>query len=590
MEPAAIGSAVRVLYRGASPRRRRQLVQTLLVMLAGAVAELVTIGAVLPFLAVVLEPERAAQSELLAAVIGTFGEWGRSNPALALAALLIIATICASAIRLLLTWMTLKFVLLFGHDLGIQIFARMLRQPYRHFIAQNTSDYLAGIEKLQAVVYAVLLPVMQGLISAVLACLIIGFLFYIEPLGATFASVFLLSTYGLVSAATRTRLRKNSTVWAEAAGKRVRAIQEGLGGLRDILIDQSQGVFEDTFKEFDLRYRRSQAVNNFIALAPRYVVESAGIVLITLVAVYMITTPGGLIGAIPVLGALAIGAQRLLPLLQQAYNGWTSYQANRQMLLDVSSLLQMPVVPMLQRDKSSPPVAFQRNLVFDSVSFSYTGKESALSDVSFSISKGERIGIVGKTGSGKSTLMDLMMGLLSPTGGQIRVDDRPLVGEVLTNWQRQIAHVPQAIYLSDASIAANIAFGESEDCIDMERVRRVAGQAELGAFVSTLPDGYDTVVGERGVRLSGGQRQRIGIARALYKGATFLIFDEATSALDGETEAAVMDGVSRINRDVTLVLIAHRVSTLAYCERFFRLAEGRVEQVSSYAQLSRVRT
>ena len=586
MQATSVASAVKVIYRAASRARWRQFLATIAVMLVGAVGELMTIGAVLPFLAVISDPTRAIRSPLLSGILGLFGGWGQDNVVMAMALLLVAAAVFAGAVRLLLTWTTLRFVQFFGHDLGVRIYGRMLRQPYQHYVMRNTSEYLAGIEKMQSVVYGLLLPVMQGITSSVIAIVIIAMLFYVEPFAAIVAAASMLGTYTLVSLATRGRLRRNSVIWAESASARVRTVQEGLGGMRDILIDQSQPVFEASFRKWDLRYRRAQTASNFIATAPRFVVETAGIVLIALLAVYMAARPGGLVGAVPILGALALGAQRLLPLLQNVYNGWSAFYSNRQMLLDVAHLLETPVAAIPRRDRSIPAVPFRTDIVFDTVGFSYTERSYALLDASFRIAKSERIGIIGKTGSGKSTLMDLLMGLLEPTSGEIRVDNVPLTSKALADWQAQIAHVPQSIYLSDSSIEANIAFGEEVARIDSDRVRWVAAQAELDEFIQSLPEGYDTVVGERGVRLSGGQRQRIGIARALYKGANVLIFDEATSALDSETETAVMESIARIGGDVTLILIAHRLTTLATCDKILRLERGRIVQICSYAELT----
>ena len=300
----------------------------------------------------------------------------------------------------------------------------------------------------------------------------------------------------------------------------------------------------------------------FISGAPRHVLEAAGIVSIAILAVLVSSRPSGLIGAIPVLGALALGAQRLLPLLQQAYSGWSQLAGNRDALADILALLAAPIVATPVRDRSRPPAPFQRDIRFDRVGFGYEGSEPVLRDVDLVIPKGGRLGIVGRTGSGKSTLLDLLIGLLEPTSGEISVDGKRIDDSSRGEWQAQIAHVPQNIFLTDASIAANIAFGEAEADIDMERVRSAALGAAANTFIERMPAGYDTIVGERGVRLSMGQRQRIGIARALYGRAILLIFDEATSALDSETEADVLSAVAALGREMTVVMIAHRASTL----------------------------
>jgi len=272
-------------------------------------------------------------------------------------------------------------------------------------------------------------------------------------------------------------------------------------------------------------------------------------------------------------------------LLQQAYSGWSSFAGNRQMLADVVTLLRAPIITSAPRDRRKPPVPFKREIRLEEVAFRYDKRGEALSGINLTIAKGERLGLVGETGSGKSTLFDILMGLLEPTAGRILIDGEPLSDSNRANWQAQIAHVPQAIYLADSSIAANIAFGEAEDELDMDRVRDAAARAHIDEFIAGLPDGYATSVGERGVRLSGGQRQRIGIARALYKHASVLVFDEATSALDSKVEAAIMRSIFELERKLTVLMIAHRTTTLADCDRIVRLAAGRITDIGSYEDL-----
>jgi ABC-type multidrug transport system fused ATPase/permease subunit len=255
------------------------------------------------------------------------------------------------------------------------------------------------------------------------------------------------------------------------------------------------------------------------------------------------------------------------------------------MLADVVVLMQAPIVTSLPRDRAKAPVPFHRDIAFDRVGFRYQARASALTSVSLTIAKGERVGLIGETGSGKSTLLDVLMGLLDPTSGAVLIDGEPLVDRNRANWQAQIAHVPQMIYLADSSIASNIAFGEPEEAIDMARVRHAASRAHIDDFIAGLPHGYGTSVGERGVRLSGGQRQRIGIARALYKRASVLIFDEATSALDGKIESSIMRSIFELERGLTLVMIAHRTTTLVGCDRIVRLADGELVEQGTYEEV-----
>jgi ABC-type multidrug transport system fused ATPase/permease subunit len=382
--------------------------------------------------------------------------------------------------------------------------------------------------------------------------------------------------YLLVMRFTRAMMWRNGDVIARAQKERVQATNEGLGGIRDVLLDRSQPVFVKRFAAVERDLRRAQAANNFIGAAPRFVVEGLGLVLIAGLALMLSLREGGLIGAIPVLGALALGAQRLLPLLQQLYTGWTAYMGTGQSMRDVLDILRLPDAPHFAVAPDVAPLPFETAITLENLSFSYPGgSRPAIENVSLVIPKGARVGFVGKTGSGKSTLMDLVLGLLTPESGRILIDGVELTDANRTAWQARIAHVPQAIYLADATVAENIAFGVPADRIDMARVRSAAQQAELAEVIEGLPQRYDSFVGERGVRLSGGQRQRIGIARALYKQADVLVFDEATSALDNETEGAVMRSVDRLDRNLTIVLVAHRLGTLDRCDLVVRLLDGR---------------
>ena len=554
-------------------------------MLFGAVAEVMTIGAVLPFLAIISENAGGAGTPAVSSIFEWLGvERGRSLIIPATVILIVFST-AAAIIRLSLTWVSQKFIFRLGHDVGVAIYSTTLRQPYSYHVQRNSSDVIAGVEKVQQAIFSVLLPLMQAAVSLFIAICIIAILVAIDPVTAAAAALAMAALYVAVSFATRRLLRHNSDIINVRFNDRVKLIQEGLGGIRDILIDQSQPVFEESFRRLDDQLRRAQTVNVFVSQAPRFIVESAGIVLIALLAAYMSTLPGGVVAAIPVLGALALGAQRLLPLLQQVYSGWSQFVGSAAMLFDVNRLLQTPIMQTRPRDRSIPPVPFAREIAFEGVNFEYQGGRRALHDINLRVAKGERIGLLGKTGSGKSTFLDLLMALLDPTEGRISIDGRVLDDDTRSEWQGQIAHVPQTIFLTDSTIAANIAFGEPLENIDMARVRDAAKRAQIDDFVAALPEAYETRVGERGVRLSGGQRQRIGIARALYKRASVLIFDEATSALDDETEAEVMSALSTFGRDLTIFMIAHRLSTLAGCDRLVRLDAGRIVQVGSFDEI-----
>jgi ABC-type multidrug transport system fused ATPase/permease subunit len=580
--PSLIGTFLS-LIRVMGKHRRGHLFAAVAAMAAGA--GMVTIGAVVPFLALVSNPGQAARLPGFSLFLALTGAGPGEDLVVRAAVVLIAATLAAAAARVLILWVTQGFVVAFGHDIGTAIFSRMLRQPYAYYVTRNPSELLSSIEKVHVLTFGTLMPLMQGVTATLIALAIIGLLFAIDPFTASIAAVAMILLYALVSATTRPRLKANSAVLAQSSTARMQAIQEGLGGIRDILLAHSQRVFEENFRRLDWRYRRAQSLNIFIGAAPRYLVEAAGVVLIVLVALSMSLRPSGIVAAIPVLGALALGAQRLLPLIQQSYLGWSNFAGNAGVMADVLALLEAPVVASAPPGAGGPPEPFAEDIVFDKVGLSYPGRTPALHEISLAIAKGERIGLVGTTGSGKSSFLDLLMGLLDPSEGEIRIDGRKLDDASRAGWQAQIAHVPQSIYLADSSIAANIAFAEPEEGIDRARVEAAARQAQLHDFITALPEGYETKAGDRGVRLSGGQRQRIAIARALYKQANVLIFDEATGALDRKTERAIMDSVAALGRDITVLIVAHRISALAGCDRIVRLEAGRVAESGSYREL-----
>lgn len=564
------------IYKTMSARRRQHLLLVIVLMLLGGIAELLTIGAVIPFLALISGPTLAADMPLFGGVIETFGLLPGHDLVAAATAMLILVAVGAAGMRLLLVYVSNTFVFRLGHEIATAIFDRMLRQPYSLFVRRNTSDQIAGMEKVEIVVGGVLLPLLLSVTSTVMATFIVALLFVVDPFVATIAAATMSVIYLLLAMFTRRRLRSNSAVISSHRNARIKQIQEGLGGIREIILDQSQPVFERKFEQLDREMTERQAANSVISAAPRYVVEGAGVVLIALVAYFMSLRPGGIAAAIPVLGALALGAQRLLPLLQQAFVGWSNFMGHSSNLQDVLSLLEAPVSSVAARAHGQPVQPFHHDIAIRSLSFGYRDDHKVLSNINLTIAKGERIGFVGRTGSGKTTLLDLLMSLLEPTEGTIEIDGATLTDLNRASWQAQIAHVPQAIYLTDSSIAANIAFGEEPAQIDMKRIRAAARQAQIEEFVLALPEGFETEVGERGIRLSGGQRQRIGIARSLYKRANVLVFDEATSALDNETEAALMETIDGLGRELTVFIIAHRLSTVANCDRVIRLEAGRI--------------
>ncbi|VWX57553.1 ABC transporter ATP-binding protein [Sphingorhabdus sp. 109] len=560
---------VRVLIRLMSPALRLRMVMTLLLMLLGIFAEMLTIGAVLPFIAFATNPE----SEMIGPQARAWFNWIHDDPLIAASIVLGGAAICSTGVRLFLSWASQKFIVNFGAELSREIFGRIIRQPYAEQVRRNSSEIMSGISKVNDVVYGFVQPLMQALISLTMVICISVLLFAISPFAAGVAGSIIVTAYALVARLSIHRLQHNSEIIATQMTRRTRILQDSLGGIRDIILERSQDVFESKFADADQRNRAAVGMNNVIATTPRYIVEAAGILAIIFVTAKMSAGTEGFTGAIPTLGAISFGALRLLPLVQSTWNGLSAAMGNRELLADVLTYSELPVPD--QHPKTGR-ITLDRQLAFKNVSFRYTDGSPTLSKVSIEINQGEHIGISGITGSGKSTFLDLVSGLLVPDEGQISVDGVPLRDENIGAWQASIAHVPQSIFLVDDTISANIIFGSGRETIDESKLRRAATVAQLDPFLESLPLAFDTCVGERGVRLSGGQRQRIGIARAIYRQASVLILDEATSALDGVTEANIMTEISKLSDEFTVITVAHRQSTLAYCDRILNVADGQL--------------
>lgn len=585
------------LFSHVSRRRRWQLGGLLILMLVGTATEMATLGAVVPFLALLADPSMADKYPLLNKVFGLLG--GSSDNMLLSAAILFgVIAVIAGLVRMLLMWVSLRITFGLGADIGGEVYRRTLHQPYRWHVSRNSSEILASIDKVNSIVYGIITPLTQGIVSVVLSVGILSVLLAVDAQTALIAGTGFSVLYGITTVVLRRQVLRNGKIISANLTHRVQAVQEGLGGIRDVLLDGTQPIYHRRFAMFDYAMRRAQAANGFIGASPRYIIEAAGMVLIVGLAYGLAGRYGGLSGAIPILGALAIGAQKLLPQMQLVYSSWASIIGTRNQLEDILELLESPIAlehtllvnspartPKVnseaeQKASGSPLIALKN------ISFRYkTDSHEVLRNIDLEIPRGARVGFIGKTGSGKSTLIDIIMGLLEPTAGEIEVDGQPLIGKNRRVWQLRIAHVPQSIYLSDASIAENIAFGVPAANIDYARVKMVATKAQLTDFIDSMPCGYNTSVGERGVRLSGGQRQRIGLARALYKQADVLVLDEATSALDDTTEQSVMAAIKTLSQELTVLMIAHRVSTLRDCNMIVELSNSSVSRVGDYAEV-----
>jgi ABC-type multidrug transport system fused ATPase/permease subunit len=568
-----------------SSTRRRQLLLSVALMVVGALFDVVSLGAVLPFIAVLVEPDQAFEYGLVADFADIFGIEEAAELVLPLSIVFALTAVIAGGVRLASLWVLTRLTNAIGCDLAVDAYWKTLNQPYEVHINRNSNEVMSGVlVKVESVSNSVVRSV-QVLCGSVLTIgLITAALLTIDPVAASGVIGGLGCSYALVGGLARRRLDRNSVIVARARTDTFKAVQEGLGGVRDVLLDGSQDYFVKSFRWLNLGFRRAIGSNAIISTSPRFVMESLAMVVIAMLAVLFSHGPGGVADSLPVLGAFALGGQRMLPAIQQGFFAWSNLTGSRATVTDAIEFLDQPI----DNAPVSPvsPLGLAEEIRFNQVSFRYLGgSEDVIREVDLVIQRGARIGIVGETGSGKSTLLDLLMGLLEPTGGAVLIDGVPLTAVDRRRWMRTVAHVPQHVFLSDQSFADNIAFGSFGGRLDDSRIREAARRARIYEFIESRPFGFDELIGERGVRLSGGQRQRIGLARAFYRRADVLVLDEATSALDTTTEGDVMAGISETDGDTTVIQVAHRLSTVESCDQIVQLVDGRVAAVGTFAEL-----
>ncbi len=574
-----------ILWRYLGQKRRNQFLILLILMLVSVFAEVITIGAVIPFLGVLTGPEQVFTLSWLQPIIESLGIETANELLLPLTLTFILIALFSSGVRIAQLWYNSRLTAAMGTQLRHDIYAMALNKPYEFHLAHNSSDLISlTTEKVGAAIGAGIMQVLS-LLTASFMCLAIVFtLIYINPFIALVAFITWGGGYVLIARLVRKQVRENSRIVTTNQPLSVKSMQEGLGGIRDVILDNSQKIFIQGYAKTVHNIQYAIVQNSFLSSLPKNLLEVLGITLIALLAYSMQTDSAGQ-NVLPLLGAFALGAQRLLPGLQQIYFSWSIVNGNHAVLADVASWLTVEDNEAKQNKNTLSSLDFKENIELRDINFGYAGTDKeVLSKVNLVIPKGSRIGFIGKTGSGKSTLLDVIMGLLVPSEGELRVDGKNIDPSNVKAWQENIAHVSQAIFLSDGSLLENIAFGIPIEEINAQQVEQASRLAQIHEFIETLPKGYKTLVGERGVRLSGGQRQRIGIARALYKEANVLVLDEATSALDDTTEQSVMAAIDDLGGDLTVLMIAHRLSTLKRCERIVELVIGETLRVGTYQE------
>ncbi|MDH5719756.1 MAG: ABC transporter ATP-binding protein/permease [Spirochaetia bacterium] len=576
---------LRRLWRQLTKKRRYQIVILFFFNIFASFAEVMGIGLVVPFIGALTMPDKLYEHELIKPFFPMLNISSAEEIILPMTIIFGTGAFIASITRLSLIYVNHKMSNAVGLDVTTSIYRRILYQSYDYHVNTNSSEILGLITKTNQIVPMILMPSFSLLSSILMLVSVISLLIAMDP----FLSIIVFSGFGisyfLIAFTIRKRIRRNSEIFAIEVVKNTKAVQEGLGGIRDILLDGSQELYARIFNTSSYRLRKVNIIHSLLNAGPKFLMEFVGMMMIALLAYSSYVYSGSINSVLPTLGALALGAQRMLPVLQQGYSAWVNIKNSQASFSDILSSLEKPL-PSRTQYFHKDPLPFSEKIQLRNLAFRYQKEMQLILDkVSLDIPKGSRIGFIGATGSGKSTFIDIIMGLLEPTEGSITVDEQEINEKNIRAWQLNIAHVPQSIYLSDSSIAENIALGVPFEDIDHEKIKQAAKQAQISNFIENLKDGYGTYVGERGIRLSGGQRQRIGIARALYKDAKVIVFDEATSALDNETEKAIMKSINLLGNDLTILMIAHRLSTVKNCDKIIELEDGKILREGSYKEL-----
>jgi ABC-type multidrug transport system fused ATPase/permease subunit len=563
------------LFNLLSLKRKKQILLFLILTIVGAGCEIMSLAIFLPFLAILINPEAIISYGYLNQLARNFSVQG--------SALLLVMT-CAfggtavliGLIRLLLLWSANKIAFGVGADICLKIYSKALYTSYIKHLNTNSSKIISSIsERSNIIIYNVVLPTLTLISSCVIFISLIITLLIIGKEVVFFGIIFFGLIYIVIIKSIKFLLVNYGKVVNLGVERQIKMLQEGLGGIRDVLLNGTQEVHIDLFKKNDTEVRNAQARIQFISQSPKYAIEALGLLMIAIFSYIFASNETNINNVVPVLGIIALGSQRLLPVMQQAYAGWAAITSGADSLNTTMQLLHESKEIVMNTNSS---FRIKDEILLKNICFKYPGKEvNVLNLINLKIKCGEKIGIIGKTGSGKSTLLDIIMCLIDPDEGEIYIDNLSITANNSQGYKKNISHVPQNIYILDATIAENIALGEKN--IDIYKVGEMAKLAELTELIAKLPNGLNEQIGENGNLLSGGERQRIGIARALYKNTSLIILDEATSALDNETERKVIENIEKNNSNKTIIMIAHRTSTLSSCDTIYEIVDGYLLQI-----------
>lgn len=574
--------------------QRRYAVGIFGLMLVGAAFEALGIGLVMPFISLVSDPTKIEEmpwaADALAAVDITTG----SGIVIAAGLILLAVFVLKNAFIALMYYAQYRFVFSNQVRLSRRLFDAYMNSPYSFHLDRNSAQLLRNVnEEVRQTFSKILIPMMTLGVELSVVVVLTALLIYVEPVVAPIA----ILSFGLISAGFYRIIRSKTVYFGNQQihhnGLMIQWVHQGLGGVKEAKVAGCEDYFVDRYTHSSQEYARALRFHRFVKEIPRNVIETFGLGGMILVVVLLVARGQDMTGILPVLGLFGAAAVRLLPSMTRiisALTGMRHFKPSVDAIFDDLELLDGADAPATDSDSSpafdtAEPVEFSRTVELSDISYRYPGAdEVTLCDIDLAIERGQSVGFVGPSGAGKTTTVDILLGLLEPDDGQVLVDGRR-IDDNLRSWQDRLGYIAQPVYLMDDSIRRNVAFGILDDNIDDDRVWRALEDARLAALIESLPDGLDTSIGEGGVRISGGQRQRLGIARALYRQPELLVLDEATSSLDNTTEREINAAIQRLSGRMTLVIIAHRLSTVRHCDQLFLLSDGRLVDSGTYDEL-----
>lgn len=580
--------SVRKILALLTPRERRRGALVMAMMVGLAFLETAGVASIMPFLAVLANPDSVETNTVLSTLYETFQFESVDDFLFWLGVGAFVLVLVGAAFRTLTMYALFRYTEMRRHSISCRLLETYLRQPYEFFLNRHSGDLAKSIlSEVDQLVINVFKPALISIAYGIVALAIIALLIYMDPWLALIVGASIGGIYGVIFLSIRGLLSRIGDERVLANRERYETAGEALAGIKNIKVLGREHAYLSRFRRPSNRFASHQATKGVLSAVPKYAIEAVAFGGILALALYLMAATSGLGEALPLLGLYAFAGYRLLPSAQRIYSGVTSIRFGLPSVDEVYKDLNERERLAEDHKEETERLTPQEKIRLDSVSFTYPGaEEPALSNLEMEIPVGTSVGLVGTTGAGKTTVIDVILGLLPVSEGRLMVDETTIGADNVRKWQRAIGYVPQEIFLSDTTVAENIAFGVPSEKIDLKAVERVAKMAQVHDFiVDELPTGYQTEVGEQGVRISGGQRQRIGIARALYHDPPALVFDEATSSLDAATESNLMEAINALQGDKTIIMIAHRLSTVAECDCIFLLKDGRIHARGSYHEL-----